>query len=116
MNPNNTGDLLRQVTRLRKEMDKVQEDLKNRYVAARAGGELVEVTFNGRQDLVKVSLDESLFAPGSDGKVDIALIEDLIVAAMAQGTERSKALMKEETDKVTGDLGLGGMLPGLLGM
>lgn len=116
MNSNNMGDLLRQVTRMRKDMDKVQDELKDRYVEARAGGDLVEVTFNGRQDLVKISLDESLFASGSDGKVDVALIEDLIVAAMAQGTEKSRALMKEETDKVSEGLGLGDMLPGLLGM
>jgi len=116
MNPNNMGDLLRQVTRMRKDMDRVQEELKNRYVEARAGGELVDVTFNGRQDLVKISLDPSLFKPGADGRVDSSLVEDLILAAVAQGMEKSKKLMKEEMEKVTGDLGLGGVLPGLLGI
>jgi nucleoid-associated protein EbfC len=118
MSTGNLGDMLRQVTRVRKDIDKVQEDLKNRYVQAGAGGgsgdDLVEITLSGKQQLVKIALNESLFAPGSDGKVDIALIEDLIVAAHAKAMEKSRALMKEEIEKATGDVGIGNMLSGLL--
>lgn len=119
MSTGNLGDMLRQVTRVRKDIDRVQEDLKNRYVQAGAGGggsgdDLVEVTLSGKQQLVKIALNERLFAPGSDGKVDIALIEDLIVAALAKGMEKSRALMKDEIEKATGDAGIGNMLSGLL--
>jgi DNA-binding protein YbaB len=111
--------MLRQVTRVRKDIDRVQEDLKNRYVQAGAGGggsgdDLVEVTLSGKQQLVKISLSERLFAPGPDGKVDTALIEDLIVAAVAKGMEKSRALMKNEIEKTTGDAGVGNMLSSLL--
>ncbi len=115
MSQGNLGDLLRNVTRMRKDMDKVQEGLKSRYVEARSGGDLVEVTLNGRQELVKLSLNPKLFNSGLDGKPDGALIEDLIVAAVAQGMEKSRALMRQEMEKVTGDLGMGGMIPGLFG-
>ncbi|MBI4601932.1 MAG: YbaB/EbfC family nucleoid-associated protein, partial [Planctomycetes bacterium] len=46
---------------------------------------------------------------------DKALVEDLIVAAVSQGLEKSRALMRQEMEKVTGDQGLAGLLPGLLG-
>jgi len=69
------------------------------------------VIFNGQQDLVKLAIDPKVVQPGSDGKVDIELLEDLIVAAVSQGIEQSKALMREEMNKVTG--GLGGAMPGL---
>jgi len=111
----NLGDLLKNVTRMRKDMDKVQESLKTRYVEARSGGDMVEVTLNGRQELVKIKLNPKLFASGESGKPDAALIEDLIVAAIGLGTEKSKALMRQEMEKVTGDQGLGGMFPGLFG-
>ena len=111
MNPNNMGDLLRQVTRMRKDMDRVQEGLKTRFVEAKAGGDLVEVTLNGQQDLIKVSISPKIFESGGEGKVDVELLEDLIVAAVSQGIEKSKALMKEEMERVTG--GLGGLLPGM---
>ena len=113
MSQSNFGDLMRQVTRMRKDMEKTQEELKNRFVDAQAGGGLVEVTLNCQQELVKLSIAPKLFEPGPDGKVDPAMVEDLVIAAMAQGLEKSKALMREELEKVTGGLGLGNLLPGL---
>jgi len=109
LNPNNLGDMVRQAARMRKDMEAAQEDLKNRYVAADAGGGLIEVTLNGRQDLVKITIDPK--ALGKSTPDDVSLLEDMIVAAVSQGMEKSRALMKEELDRVTG--GLGGMLPGL---
>ena len=105
------NDLVRQMGRMRKDMDTVSEELRERYVEAEAGGGLVEVVFNGQQEIVKVSLSPKLVEPDGDGKVDVELLEDMIVAAVSQGIEKSKELMREEMNKVTG--GLGGALPGL---
>jgi DNA-binding YbaB/EbfC family protein len=110
MQGKNMGDLLKQVTRMRKDMERVSEELKSRYVEASAGGDLVRVTFNGQQELVKLSIDPRAVAPGSDGKVDIEMLEDLITAAVTQGVEKSKVLRNEEMDKASGGLGAG--LPG----
>ena len=113
MNPNPLGDLMKQAGRMRKDMERVQEDLKERYVDASVGGGLVEATFNGQQELVKIRIDPKTVAPGNDGSVDMGLLEDLVTAAVSQGLEKSRALMKEEMRKATGGLGLEGMLPGL---
>ena len=107
----NMNDMLRQAGRMRKDMEKVGEELKERYVEAEAGGNLVEVVFNGQQELVKISLDPKLVEPDTDGKVDLEMLEDLIIAAVSKGIEESKALMKAEMDKATG--GLSSSLPGL---
>lgn len=111
MSPGNMGDLVRQAGRMRKDMERVQEQLKERYVQASAGGDLVEVTLNGQQEVVKVSIDPKLFGDVAS-KVDVEMLEDLVLAAISQGIEKSKSLMKKEMEQVTG--GLGGMLPGLL--
>ena len=110
MNPNQQGDLFKQVSKVRKDIDRVQEELKDRYVEASVesdGKELVEVTFNGQQELARLSLDPSLF----EGEVDVELLEDLISAAVNKGLTKSKALMNEEMDQATG--GLTGGFPGL---
>ena len=109
INPNNLGDMVRQAARMRKDMESAQEDLKGRYVSGDAGGGLIEVTLNGRQDLMKITIDPKALGKGTPD--DVSLLEDMIVAAVSQGMEKSRALMKEELDRVTG--GLGGMLPGL---
>jgi hypothetical protein len=111
MNPAKMGDVLRQATRLRKDMEKVQADLKNRYIQGAAGGDLVEVTVNGQQEVVKIAINPKVFGEAAS-RIDVALLEDLIVAAVSQGLEKSKALMKQEMEKASG--GLAGLVPGLL--
>lgn len=106
----NMNDLLRQAGRMRKDMEKVSEELRDRYVEADAGGSLVKVVFNGQQELVKITVDPKTVEPDGDGKVDLEMLEDLIVAAVSKGLEESKALMKTEMDKATG--GLSSSLPG----
>ncbi len=105
------GDLLKQVTRMRKDMDRVSEELKERYLEADAGGGLVEVMFNGQQELVKISIDPKVVKADSDGTVDVEVLEDLITAAVNQGIEKSKALMNEEMDNASGGMASG--FPGL---
>jgi len=112
MSQGNYGDLMRQVTRMRKDMDKVQEGLKNRFVEAAAGGDLVKVTLNGHQEVVKLDVNPKVFGEVAE-KVDVALLEDLLVAALSQGLEKSKALMKSELEKVAGGMGVSGLFPGL---
>jgi len=111
MNTNNMADLMRQLASVRKDMESTGSQLKERFVEAESGGGLVEVVFNRQQELMRLSLDPKLFEPGKDGAVDIELIEDLVSAAVGQGVEKSKALMREEMDAASG--GLGGALPGL---
>lgn len=106
MNTNNMADLMRQLASVRKNMESTGSQLKERFVEAEAGGGLVEVVFNGQQELMRLSLDPKLFEPGDDGAIDIELIEDLVSAAVGQGVEKSK-----EMDAASG--GLGGALPGL---
>jgi hypothetical protein len=107
----NVGDMLKQVTRIRKDIDRVNADLKNRYVEASVGDGLVQATFNGRQELVKIAISPRLVDRGPSGEVDLEMLEDMVLAAVTQGLEKSKALMQEEMDDVTG--GLASNLPGL---
>jgi DNA-binding YbaB/EbfC family protein len=110
MSTGNMGDILRQAGRMRRDMEKVQEELKERYVEASAGEGLVEVMLNGQQEVVKISIDPEFFKDVAD-KVEVDLLEDLLLAALSQGVEKSKALMKTEMEQVSG--GLGGLMPGL---
>jgi DNA-binding protein YbaB len=96
---------------MRKDMDKVQEGLKSRFVEAASGGDLVKVTLNGHQEVVKLNVNPKVFGEVAE-KVDVGLLEDLLVAALSQGLEKSKALMKSELGKVAGG-GAGGLFPGL---
>ena len=102
---------MRQMSRMRKDVDKVHEELKNRYVAASVAGDLIEVTFNGQQDMVKISIDPKALQRGDDGEVDVEMLEDMVLAAVNAGIEKAKALANEEMDGATGGMASG--FPGL---
>lgn len=104
MKRNDVGDLLKQMSQMRKKMDRVQEELKDRYVEGSVGDGKVRATLNGQQELVKISIDPDLIRPDEDGEVDLAMLEDLVIAAVNQGIERSKQLMNEEMNEASGGL------------
>ena len=111
MNQKGMGDMLKQVSKMKKDMERVNDDLKNRYIEEQSGGGLVSVTVNGQQEIVKISIDPSVLQAGDDGQVDLEMFEDLLIAAINQAVGKSKELMNEEMDSATG--GLAGGFPGM---
>jgi len=101
MKPASMGDAFRNAGKFRKDVEKAQMDLKNRVVEAAAGGGLVKVLVNGKQEVLKVTIEPSALASG------VEMLEDLVLAAVSQGLERSKKLRSEELEKATGGLSLG---------
>lgn len=104
MDISNMGDLLRNAGKVRKQIDRVQEDLKERVVEGSAGGGLVTALVNGQQDVLKVNIKPEAVSPDPE---EVELLEDMILAAIAQAVEKSRELKSEEINKVTGGFGEG---------
>ena len=97
-------DLLRQAQSVQKNLVRLREQLKDRVVEADAGGGLVTAYTNGNGELVKVSIKPEIVDPD-----DIAMLEDLIVAAVQKSHEAANELQQAEMAKVTGGLSLPGL-------
>jgi DNA-binding YbaB/EbfC family protein len=100
----NMSGFVKQAQEMQKKMAQVQESLKDRVVEGSAGGGMVIAMVNGHQELLKLKIDPDVVAPD-----DVEMLEDLVVAAVAQALKKSKDLSKEEMAKVTGGLSLPGM-------
>ena len=74
-----------------------------------AGGGAIEVTITGQQQLTAVKIDPEVVDPE-----DVEMLQDLIVAAVNEALEQSKALAAERMGALTG--GLEGLLPPGLGL
>jgi nucleoid-associated protein EbfC len=102
------GDMMKQAQKLQKQMMEMQEELAKRTVEGSAGGGMVKVIANGRQDILEVKIDPEVVDPE-----DIEMLEDLIVAAIANARDNAKAMMESEMGKLIPG-GLGGLgLPGM---
>ena len=104
--------MLKQAQQLQKRLDQLQQDLAEKRVEGTAGGGMVTVVANGKQELVDIKIDPEVVNPD-----DVEILEDLIVAAANQAREKAQELAQEEMRKITGGLlpqGMGGMkIPGL---
>lgn len=96
--------MLKQVQQLQAKMAKVQEELAAAMVEATAGGGAVKAVVNGEQKLVSVTIDP-------DATEDVEMLQDLVVAAVNEASDKAKELAAQRMQEVTAGLGLP---PGLI--
>jgi nucleoid-associated protein EbfC len=97
--------MLRQVQQMQGRMEKLQKELETETVEASAGGGAVTVVATGTQKIVSVRIDPEALA-------DAEMVQDLVVAAVNEALEKSKAMAAEKMSALTAGMGLP---PGLLG-
>ena len=98
------GNMMRQAQKMQEDMKKAQEEVAKMEVEGQAGGGMVKVLMNGRHELRKVELDDSLM---SDDK---EMIEDLVAAAVNDAVRKIEQQSSERMSSVTAGLNLpGGM-------
>ncbi len=93
--------MMKQVGQMQARMQQVQQELENLEVDGQAGGGLVAITLNGKADLRRIRIDPSLLK-ADEGEI----LEDLIVAAMADAKAKVEATMQQKMQEVTGGLPL----------
>jgi len=103
--------LLRQFQKIQGEMKKIQEEIAKEEVTGSSGGGMVEVTINGKFEVVDVRIEKKLLK-GDDAE----MLEDLILGAVNSAMSKVQELIKERLGQITGGLQLPGMgIPGLFG-
>jgi DNA-binding YbaB/EbfC family protein len=103
----NMGNLLKQAQQFQTKLAKLQEEMANRTVEVSAGGGMITVVANGRQEIVSITIDPEVIDPQ-----DKDMLQDLILAAVNDALSRAKAMMNEEMGKLTHGLNLP-QIPGL---
>ena len=98
------GGMMRKAQQMQEDMKKAQEEIANMEVEGQSGGGMVKVLMNGRHELRKVDLDDSLM---SDDK---EMIEYLVAAAVNDAVRKIEQQSSERMSDVTAGLDLpGGM-------
>ncbi len=85
-------------------MNEIQEQLAGKTITGSAGGGMVNVTVNGRGDIISINIEEPLL--NVDEK---DMLQDLIVAATNDGLRKAKELGKQEMQQLTGGLNIPGL-------
>ena len=98
------GNLMKQAQKMQEDMQRAQEEVARMEVEGKAGGGMVKVIMNGRHEIRKVELDQSLMQD------DKEMIEDLLAAAVNDAVRRVEQQTQEKMAGITSGLNLpGGM-------
>ncbi len=103
------NQMMQSVQKMQADMAAAQAALAEARVVGTAGGGVVSATVSGTGDLQSVTIDPSVVDPD-----DVEMLEDLVVAAVADARRAASVLQESELGSVTGGLDLGS-LGGLLG-
>jgi hypothetical protein len=99
----NYGEMMKQAKIMQKQMEKVQDELKDMKFEASAGGGAVKVTVNGEQDVLEVKINKDVADPE-----DIEMLEDMVLVAVNDAIKQSKDEAKNKLAGVTGGLNIPG--------
>jgi DNA-binding YbaB/EbfC family protein len=83
---------------------KAQEELAATKVEGSAGGGAVRITMSGDQKIVGVAIEPDVVHPD-----DVEMLQDLIMAAIADASERASELQAKSFGAITGGLNLPGL-------
>jgi DNA-binding YbaB/EbfC family protein len=97
----NLNKLMKQAQKMQAQMAKTQAELEKKTVEASAGRGKVKVTANGAGNIIAIKIDKDVVDPS-----DVEFLEEIVLSAVNQAIEQSKALAQSEVTKLTGGLGV----------
>lgn len=99
------GKMLKQAQKLQSDMLKVQQELAEKTVEATAGGGMVKIVANGKQQVLSISIEKEVVDPE-----DVEMLQDLILAAVNEALTKSQEMVSAEMSKLTGGLNIPGLI------
>ena len=97
----NMAKMMQQAQKMQSKMQEFQDGLADLEIYGQSGGGMVNVVISGKADLKKIDIDKTLVDPE-----DKEMLEDLIVAAMADAKAKMETEVNKRMAEITGGLQL----------
>ncbi len=94
------GDLMKQAQQIQEDMQKAQGELANLEIEGQSGGGMVTVTMNGKHEVSRIKIDDSLLQEDRD------MLEDMIAAAVNDAVHKVGSATQEKMSGMTAGIPL----------
>ena len=108
----NFANMMQQAQKMQKKLQEAQADLQNIELSGEAGNGAVKVTCNGQGKIKEIKLTAQAINPEHPETVDsdsIEMLEDLIMQAVQQATEKASAKSEAAMKSITGGISIPGL-------
>ena len=97
-------DIQKMMRQAQEMQEKLQQRLRETTVEGTAGGGMVTVTMNGVKEVQGLKIDPEVVSAE-----DVEMLQDLIVAAIAEAQRRADELMSQQMGGMMGGLNIPGL-------
>ena len=94
------GNLMKQAQKMQADLQEAQERLAQEEVTGESGGGMVRITMNGKHEVRRVEIDDSLIGD------DKEMLEDLVAAAINDGVHKIADKTRESMSGLTAGMEL----------
>lgn len=98
------GKMLKQAQQMQQKLLEVQQKLEQLEVEGSSGGGTVTARMNGKKELISLSIKPEAVDPE-----DVAMLEDLVVAAVRQASGQVDAASQAQLGEISGGMSLPGL-------
>ncbi|EAT17230.1 YbaB/EbfC family nucleoid-associated protein [Desulfuromonas acetoxidans] len=98
------GNMMKQAQQMQQKMARIQEEVAKQEIEASAGGGMVTVVVNGKQEVLSIKIDPNVVDPQ-----DVDMLQDLILVATNEAVRKSQDIMQQEMSKLTGGMNIPGL-------
>ena len=98
------NNLMQQAKQMQEKMAKIQDDLEKKTITGSSGGGMVNVTANGKGDILAITIEDALISTEEK-----QMLEDLVTAAVNDAVRKARELGKQEMASLAGGM----QIPGL---
>lgn len=99
------GNLMKQMQEMQTKLAEIEDELAVQTVEGSAGGGMVTVVANGRQEIQSLVIDPEILNPD-----ELDMLQDMIVAATNQALEASRDVRMDKMSALTGGLKIPGLM------
>lgn len=100
----NPFDMLKNIEQMKSKLGTMQEELKQITATGSSGGNIVNVTINGKFEIINLKLDPICVDPR-----DVQMLQDLIVAAHHDAMSKIQEAIKEKYGPLLNGMNIPGM-------
>lgn len=98
------GNLMKQAQKMAEDSERMQEELRNQRIEASSGGGMVTAAVTGLGELLEIKIDPQVVDPE-----DVEMLQDLVVSAVREASEKAAEIKNEKMAELTGGMGLPGL-------
>ena len=102
----NMQQAMKQVQKMQAEAERVQRELGDKTLEVSVGGGAVSLTISGRLEVKAIRIQP-------EAAEDLEMLQDIILSAVNEGIKRAQEMANQEMSKITGNMKIPGLPPGL---